>query len=111
MELISYTFDESLTEKFFDLCDALYRDERFRLPSSRQRLVDPFSPHHDFYRHPGNAHCHFLALENGNAVGHISAMINADLQSRHGADLGLIGFFECVDDSALATALLNAARR
>jgi hypothetical protein len=110
MELIRYTFYRELTEKFGDLCNLLYCHEPFWSQGFRQRVLDQFDPKFDFYLQPGNVHCHILAIDNGKPVGHISAIINANLQAKHGQHLGLIGFFECVDDSALAAALLNEAR-
>jgi hypothetical protein len=111
MELIPYTFDKELTEKFGDLYDSLYKHERYWRPANRQRLLRQFSSDHDFYQCSGNSHCHFLALENGIALGHISAMVNSDLQAHYGNHLGIIGFFECIEDNALAAKLLNAARQ
>jgi len=110
MELIHYTFNAELAEKFGTLCDSLYQHEPFWLPASKQRLLDLFEPGHEFFRCPGNSHCHILAIDNGKPVGHISTMINADLHARYGTHLGLVGFFECINDCALASVLLNAAR-
>jgi GNAT superfamily N-acetyltransferase len=111
MELIRYTFDTGLTEKFGDLCDSLYKQDSYWRPATRQHLLSQFAQDYDFYQYPGNLHCHFLALDEGKPVGHISVMVNADLQARYGIHLGIIGFFECMEDKAIAANLLNAARQ
>ncbi|MEX0979582.1 MAG: N-acetyltransferase [Gemmatimonadota bacterium] len=52
----------------------------------------------------------FLCLRNGRAVGRIAAILNPAHNDFHGDRAGFFGFFECVDDPDVATALFGAAR-
>jgi hypothetical protein len=47
--------------------------------------------------------------DGGNAVGRVSAIVNRDLKDRDGTPVGALGFFECVDDYAVARSLLDDA--
>jgi hypothetical protein len=42
-------------------------------------------------------------------VGHVSALVNKDLKDRDGTPVGILGFFECIDDYAVAGDLLEHA--
>jgi GNAT superfamily N-acetyltransferase len=60
-----------------------------------------------FFRH-GEAE-YFLARRGGRVVGRISAHIDHRFSEFHGNRWGLFGFFECVDDKSVASALVDAA--
>jgi len=60
-----------------------------------------------FFRH-GEAE-YFLARRGGRVVGRISAHIDYRFSEFHGNRWGLFGFFECVDDQSVASALFDAA--
>jgi hypothetical protein len=51
----------------------------------------------------------FLAYQAGKAVGRIAAVIDPRFNAHHDASTGFFGFFESVDDTAVAAALLRAA--
>lgn len=69
------------------------------------RLVDPAV--HPFHRHAETAH--WLAVRDGEPVGRIAACVNRLHNETHGEKTGFFGFFESVDDPAVAKALLDAA--
>jgi hypothetical protein len=60
-----------------------------------------------FFEHAEAAY--FLARRNGRAVGRISAHIDHRFNEFHRNRWGSFGFFECVEDVAVAGALLNTA--
>ncbi|MFQ5888543.1 MAG: GNAT family N-acetyltransferase [Gemmatimonadota bacterium] len=63
-------------------------------------------------RHPFHRHSEvqpFLAVEGGRPVGRISAIHNRRHVEFHREPVGFYGFFECVDDQAVADALFDAA--
>jgi GNAT superfamily N-acetyltransferase len=62
---------------------------------------------HPFHRHAAVAY--FLAERGGRPVGRIAACINRQHNDFHAEALGTFGFFESVDDAAVADALLAAA--
>lgn len=53
---------------------------------------------------------HFLALRGSEVVGTVSAAVNRRFNDFHHVKVGFFGFFETVDDDAVAHALLDAAR-
>ncbi|HZI21534.1 MAG TPA: hypothetical protein VFD76_03430 [Gemmatimonadales bacterium] len=52
---------------------------------------------------------YFLALADGRTVGRIAAIKNDAHTREHGDKVGFYGFFECVNDPAVARALFDAA--
>jgi GNAT superfamily N-acetyltransferase len=52
---------------------------------------------------------YFLAERDGQVVGRIAAISNRLHNQTHGDRVGFFGFFECVDDQAVADALFRAA--
>lgn len=111
MEIRHFTFDPVLTDSFVRFSYDLYRGDTNWIPPIRKELYDQLSPELPFYKRPGNCHRHFLATEGRDIVGRISAMINRDLEDKDGTPVGTIGFFECVNDYAVAEKLLNSATR
>jgi GNAT superfamily N-acetyltransferase len=62
--------------------------------------------------HPYHQHAevtHFIARRDGETVGTCSAAINRRFNEYHGTSIGFFGFFESVDDYAVAESLLDAA--
>jgi len=60
-----------------------------------------------FYRHADAEF--FIAERDGVPAGRIAAIINHNHNKEHGESIGFFGFFECVDDQAVADALFTAA--
>ncbi|QDU95022.1 GNAT family N-acetyltransferase [Lignipirellula cremea] len=52
----------------------------------------------------------FLALRDGQPIGRVAAIVNADHNERHKEQLGFIGFFECTNDQEAANGLFDAAK-
>lgn len=53
----------------------------------------------------------FVAFRDGRPVGRISAQIDSLYRARHDPGAGHFGFFDCIDDVAVSTALFDAARQ
>lgn len=68
-------------------------------------ILTPAHPYHD-----DAEVTHFVARRDGELVGRISAAVNHRYNDYHGERIGFFGFFETVDDIAVATALLDKAR-
>jgi GNAT superfamily N-acetyltransferase len=63
---------------------------------------------HPFHQHAEVAY--FLAERGGQIAGRIAACVNHQYNQHHAPDrTGFFGFFECVDDPAVASALLDTA--
>ncbi len=94
--------------QFLKLEREIYRDVPQWIPplwDERKRLVG--FKHHPFY---DNAQCQaFLATRNGKPVGRIVAIINHGHNELHNEKRGFFGFFESVDDVAVAERLFETA--
>jgi len=71
----------------------------------RRKLID--TRKNPFYLHAEREL--FLAERAGRVVGRIGAIVNHNHNRRHDDRVGFFGFFESVDDQAVAAALLEAA--
>ncbi len=109
MLIQSFEFDAGLSAAFAAFREDLYRGDSNWISSPPAEFLSQFAQEFPFYRRPGNRHRHFNATANGKTVGHVSAFVNVDLKDRDGASVGSLGFFECVDDYAVAEDLLNQA--
>lgn len=72
----------------------------------RHKLID--TRKNPFYRHAEREL--FLAERDGRIVGRIGAIVNQSHNRHHRDRVGFFGFFECIDDQAVAAALFEAAR-
>jgi GNAT superfamily N-acetyltransferase len=69
-------------------------------------LLDPKK--HPFYEHADVQF--FLAFNNGEPVGRIAAIVDHKHNEFHREKMGFFGFFECIEDFAVAEGLLSAAK-
>ena len=72
----------------------------------RRKLIDRKG--NPFYKHAEMEM--FLAEREGRLVGRIAAIVNDNHIKEHNEKVGFFGFFECIDDQAVANALFDAAR-
>jgi GNAT superfamily N-acetyltransferase len=75
-------------------------------------LIDEMEKVLDRTKHPFHQHAesaYFIARKNGEVVGRITASINHLANEFHEEKVGNFGFFECIDDQAVARALLDTA--
>src|SRR4029079_2475673 len=89
---------------------SLYRDDSNWVPPllAHQRELLNFK-HHPFY--DDAAIESFVAYQRDVPVGRIAAIVNHAHNRQYGERRGFFGFFESVDDPAVADALLAAARQ
>jgi hypothetical protein len=94
--------------EFLRLPWRIYQGDPYWVPpilSQQQQFLDPKrGPFFEF----GKA-CYFIAFQNGSPVGRISAHVNRLHDAYHGPETGFFGFFECIDDQAVASVLVDAA--
>jgi GNAT superfamily N-acetyltransferase len=62
---------------------------------------------HPFHQHADVAY--FIAERGGKPVGRVAAVVNHRANEFHGDTTGYFGLFECIDDQAVASALLDRA--
>lgn len=104
-----FGFDDDLLAPFLEVDRRVYAADPYwsRLPQPDVRAQ--LSPHNPFFAQ-GGEHRAFVALDGDAPVGRVVAMRGPRLVTDDGRPLGLVGFFECVDDAEVARALLGAAR-
>lgn len=98
--------------RFVDLPWRLFDRRRFPawVPPLRSTVYDAL----DRAKHPFYAEADrelFLARRGDTIVGRIAAIENRAHNAFHGDRVGFWGFFECIDDQAVADALFDAAAR
>jgi hypothetical protein len=94
-------------EQFLDLPKRVYANDPNWVPPIRSSIVSQFAPDNPFFAH-GQLQ-RFIAVRSGEVVGRIVAAVNDRLIEREGKRVGLFGFFECIEEFAVAKALLDAA--
>ena len=72
----------------------------------RRKLID--RKKNPFYKHAEAEF--FLAERDGEVVGRIGAILNHNHNTQHNENIGFFGFFECIEDQAVAFALFDAAK-
>ncbi len=102
--------DKKALHQFVELPYEIYRGDPYWVPPLRiavKELLDKAK--HPFYKDAETEL--FLARQNGRVVGRIAAIFDKAHNRFHGEEAGFFGFYESVDDPAVAKALLTAARQ
>jgi len=97
-------------KEFVELPYALYRDDPYWVPPLRIAVKELL----DRAKHPYYANAEvefFLARQSGRVVGRIAAIIDRAHNRVHEENAGFFGFFESVNDLAVARDLLSRARQ
>lgn len=96
---------------FLDVPARVYANDPHWVPRLRSDVAKKLEPGNPFLQYGKLQQFIALSQEVGGtqAVGRIVAAVNQRLVEREGQNVGLFGFFECVQDFAVAQALLEAA--
>ncbi len=98
----------SARARFIALPWDIYQDDDAWVPPLRSDVRKLMDPSHPFHQHADVEF--YLALDgDGRAVGRIAAVVNRLYNEFHESRTGFIGLFESVDDTAVASALLETA--
>ncbi len=105
---------------FLDVPAIVYANDPNWVPPFRSSIAKQFASTNPFFQY-GKLQ-QFIAIRGQGSgggdqkiqhserpIGRVVAAINQRLIDRQGQNVGLFGFFECIDDFAVAQALLNAA--
>lgn len=109
MPVINFSFEPGLMNDFIDFGYEVYRGDSNWIPPARNSLARQLRADFPFYRKDGNQHRKFIAEAGGKVCGRIAAMINSDLKTGGGEQIGTLGFFECVNDHHVARDLIAAS--
>jgi hypothetical protein len=98
-------------ELFLDVPGVVYANDPRWVPPIRSSVASNFKPDNPFFTY-GRLQ-QFIATRPGKSgmepLGRIVASVNDRLIEREGEKIGLFGFFECVNDGAIARALFQMA--
>ena len=99
-------------ELFLDVPARVYANEPNWVPPLRSDVAKHFTATNPFFQY-GKLQ-QFIAVDQAaktpKPLGRIVAAVNQRLIEREGQNIGLFGFFECVEDFAIAKSLLEAAQ-
>lgn len=101
--------DKAGMDRFIRLPFKLYRDDPHWVPPliiDRRGQYDPASNGYFDHAEVG----FFLAVDNGRPVGRITAQRDALTVNKYDSPIGHFGVFDCVNDPAVAQALLDTAQ-
>ena len=107
VKVIPVTSDSELRQ-FIRLPWKIYREEPFWVPpliGDMKKLLDKSK--NPFFNH--SSADFFLAMRNGDVVGRIAAILNNNHNRFHNERAAFFGFFESINDKAVASALLDCA--
>jgi hypothetical protein len=97
----------SKLKDFLSVVDTIYRDDRAFVRPLDMDMGDRLSLKNPFFEH-GEAML-FTAYQNGQCVGRISASIDRLHLDKYKDGAGFFGFFDTIEDQAVANQLLEAA--
>jgi hypothetical protein len=110
IEIAAVQDDKKALHQFVELPYELYRGDPYWVPPLRIAVKELL----DKEKHPFYADAEtelFLARQNGRVVGRIAAIFDKAHNRAHDETAGFFGFYESIDDAAVAKALLEAARQ
>ncbi len=97
-------------KKFVKFPWIIYKDDPQWVPPllmDRRKLID--KEKNPFYKHSEAEF--FLAYRNNEIVGRIAAIINHNHNKEHKENIGFFGFFECINDQEVASALFQTVKQ
>ena len=95
-------------QAFIDFPFTLYKHSPYwvsELKADTKHLLKTENP---FWRHAVREM--FLAYRGGQVVGRVMALVNRKHNEYHRENIGFFGFFDCIEDEVVSTALLQAAQ-
>ena len=99
--------DKKSLGRFFDVADRIYAADPLWVAPIRDDLAKVFALDNPFFRHSEMQL--FIARRDGTDVGRIAAILDRHHNEFQGEKTGFFGYFESVDDRAVASTLFDAA--
>lgn len=96
-------------KRFIDYQYDFYRDSPNFVPPLRMDLAHTLDPKKNAFFEHGKMQLFLAEDASGTLVGRIAAIVNGMHLQKYDDGVGFFGFFECVDDYDVATALFDAA--
>src|SRR3989344_4103912 len=103
--IIEYIFEEKYQKDFIALMKELYKNYNHAdsYIAYINKIINPGNPSFKFIKIKS-----FIAYENKKPIGHISAIIDSRL-NRDNSPMGIIGFYECIEDNEISLLLIKKA--
>ena len=108
MLIKTFTFEPDELDRFISFQYELYQHDKNWIPPLKVEAERMLQETYSFFT-KGNLHCHFIAVEGKQVVGRITALVNKKLVNPDGTPIGLIGFYESIDDISVSSALFSRA--
>jgi GNAT superfamily N-acetyltransferase len=110
MKLVQVS-DKKSAAAFFDVPRAIYATDKNYIPPIQQDIEKIFNPtKNKLYKLDAEAERWVLFNENNRPIGRIAAFINPKTVNSGEHAVGGMGFFECIDNDAAATLLMNTSK-
>ena len=101
--------DAADAERFLDVPAMVYAGDRNWVPPLRTSIAKQLAPESPFFQYGRLQQFIAIAPDGDQAIGRIVAAVNDRLVERQGQNVGIFGYFECVNDFEVAQALWQAA--
>ncbi|MDP1758344.1 MAG: hypothetical protein Q8K77_00930, partial [Thermodesulfovibrionales bacterium] len=106
IKVIEVKTDKHL-DAFIKFPSSLYSENPFYVPPLIKELKEQFSDKNPFLNHAKARY--FIAEKDGKCAGRIISIVNPRHIQLHNEKAGFFGFFECVNDAGVSSALLDTA--
>jgi hypothetical protein len=103
---ISPVVDRDGLAEFVEFPRTIYADDPSWVPPLREQVYRELTDHSAFARYARKQL--FVCEDEGRIAGRIAALVNPRLVSATGEVMGQLGYFECVNDASIASALVDA---
>ncbi|MDJ0732993.1 MAG: hypothetical protein QNJ47_02740 [Nostocaceae cyanobacterium] len=100
---------DSDRETFLDIPAKVYKNDRNWVPPIRSSIAKQLAPNTPFLQYGQLQQFIAVGKDSGEPLGRIVAAINQRLIEREEKNIGLFGYFECIEDFEVAQALLETA--
>jgi GNAT superfamily N-acetyltransferase len=97
-------------KRFIDYPYTFYKGNPHWVPPLRQDTEHILNPKKNAFFEHGKIQCFLAEDAAGNVVGRIGSVVNGMHLKKYNDGNGFFGFFECIEDYDVASALLNAAK-
>lgn len=96
-------------KRFIDFPYTFYKDQKYWIPPLRMDAAKVLNPKKNPFFEHGSIELFLAEDAQGAVVGRIAAIVNGEHLKKYNDANGFFGFFECVEDYAVAEALLDTA--
>lgn len=96
-------------KRFIDFPYTFYKDQKYWIPPLRMDAAKVLNPKKNPFFEHGSIELFLAEDAQGTVVGRIAAIVNGEHLKKYNDANGFFGFFECVEDYAVAEALLDTA--